>query len=338
MERMKKARMKTILIAETLLIAGMLVVTTSPAAFGVLTFSEDMEQYATNTVIVTGTPTTIPGSSWFFQAFGGDAPNLPTATVIADPTGAGHGNVLHYINPTPTGGGIGYITSVDALGAAPSQTLVADFDIYMIQLGSSQVQNTFETLARLTATDTLLGGNFPGAYNTFQPGDVSYQFLAEMHFGEWYHVREIAYGPTSVDGPAQTFDVKIVRALDGSVVTDTTGLAWRNSQPDVQAKKFGSIGKANLNIYVDNLTLNDEISEPPDPGVTVPSTNVVVADTAGVSFQSESNKTYHLQCTPDLVSSNFSDTAAIAIGAGGGMTLFDPAGTSTLKNYRVQEK
>ncbi len=73
-------------------------------------------------------------------------------------------------------------------------------------------------------------------------------------------------------------------------------------------------------------------------GVAVPSTNIVVADTAGVTFSSAVDGLYRLQSTPDLVSSNYSDTGAIAIGDGGSMTLFDPAGTSTTKNYRVQEK
>jgi hypothetical protein len=80
-------------------------------------------------------------------------------------------------------------------------------------------------------------------------------------------------------------------------------------------------------------------NEGPNPGgVTVPSTNVVVADTAGVTFSSVVARVYRLQSTPNLVSSNFSDTGAFTIGDGGGMSLFDPAGTSTTKNYRVQEQ
>jgi hypothetical protein len=320
---------KTILIAETLLIAGMLVVTTSPA-FGALTFDEDMEQYATNTVIVTGTPTTIPGSSWFFQAFGGTASNLPTATVIADPTGAGHGNVLDYINPFPAGG-TGWITSIDALGAAPSQNLVVDFDLYTVPHGntSDQISHTIETLTRLTATDALIDGDT--AEYAVDEG-TGYVQRAIFNPGEWYHIREIAYGPGSADGPAQTFDVRITRESDGAVFLDTTGFAWKTSQPDVQATKFGSIGRSGFQIYIDNLTINDVI-----PVTPITLTNVVVTDTRGVSFQSVSNKTYRLQSTPDLVSSNFSDTGAIAIGDGGGMTLFDPGGTSTSKNYRVRQ-
>ena len=61
----------------------------------------------------------------------------------------------------------------------------------------------------------------------------------------------------------------------------------------------------------------------------------VVTDAAGVSFDSISNATHRLQSTPDLVSSNFSDTGAFTIGNGASMTLFDPTGPSTSKNYRV---
>ena len=125
---------------------------------------------------------------------------------------------------------------------------------------------------------------------------------------------------------------RITRESDGSVVLDSTGLDWLNNYPDVIGTKFGSLGKQGFQIYIDNLTMNDEI-----PVAPIALTNVVVADTRGVSFQSVSNKTYRLQSTPDLVSTNFSDTGAIGIGDGGGMTLFDPAGTSTSKNYRVRQ-
>ena len=75
----------------------------------------------------------------------------------------------------------------------------------------------------------------------------------------------------------------------------------------------------------------------PEPGI-IASTNVVVDDVLGTSFSSVLNATYRLQSTPDLVSSNFSDTGAIAIGNGGDMTLFDPTGPSTSKNYRVTQE
>jgi len=61
----------------------------------------------------------------------------------------------------------------------------------------------------------------------------------------------------------------------------------------------------------------------------------VIEDTLGATFDSVPNATYRLQSTPDLVSSNFTDTGAIVIGNGDAMTLFDPTGPATSKNYRV---
>ena len=63
---------------------------------------------------------------------------------------------------------------------------------------------------------------------------------------------------------------------------------------------------------------------------------VVIEDTLGATFtNSVLNATYRLQSTPDLGSTNFTDTGAIAIGDGGAITMFDPTGPSTSKNYRV---
>jgi sialidase-1 len=69
----------------------------------------------------------------------------------------------------------------------------------------------------------------------------------------------------------------------------------------------------------------------PEPSVDL----VVIEDTLGAMFDSVSNTTYRLQSTPDLVSSNYTDTGAIAIGNGASIIMFDPSGPSTSKNYRV---
>jgi hypothetical protein len=66
-----------------------------------------------------------------------------------------------------------------------------------------------------------------------------------------------------------------------------------------------------------------------------PITDILVEQTLGVEFNSEAGATYRLQCTPDLVSTNYSDTGTIATGTGGTMVMYDPSGPSTSKNYRV---
>jgi hypothetical protein len=250
-------------LTKALLIAGMIFVTTSPS-FGALTFDENLEQYAVGTVIDNATPTTVPGSSWVFEAFGGTAPNLPTATVIADPTGAGHGNIIDWINPAPISG-INHIAVLHAVGAAASQTLVVDFDLYAVPHGNTGdvIHHTTEHRngagSFLTATDGLIDGD--GTEYAFNDG-TGYAQLALFNPNEWYHIREIAYGPGSADGPARTFDVRITRESDGSVVLDSTGLGWINNYPDVIGTKFGSLGRMGFQIYLDNLKINDVIPEP----------------------------------------------------------------------------
>lgn len=77
----------------------------------------------------------------------------------------------------------------------------------------------------------------------------------------------------------------------------------------------------------------------PGPGpVIIASTNVAVDDVLGTSFSSVSGATHRLQSTPDLMSTNFSDTGAIATGNGGNMTLYDPTGPSASKSYRVTQE
>jgi len=61
-----------------------------------------------------------------------------------------------------------------------------------------------------------------------------------------------------------------------------------------------------------------------------------VGDQVGREFLSEAGTTYALECTTDLVfSNNWSATGAIVEGTGGTLTLYDPAGYSTSKLYRV---
>ena len=103
--------------------------------------------------------------------------------------------------------------------------------------------------------------------------------------------------------------------------TDWKDMADTSQQSEVRTFVEGRV-------HMDNFSLTAE------PAV-VASTNIVVADTAGIAFDSVSGLTYSLQSTPDLVSSNFSDTGAFVTGDDGPLTLFDPTGTSTSKNYRV---
>ena len=64
---------------------------------------------------------------------------------------------------------------------------------------------------------------------------------------------------------------------------------------------------------------------------------VEVGGVTGLAFASETGTTYRLDATPDLVNTNdFSSTGAFVEGTGGTVTLFDPAGFSTGRIYRVR--
>ena len=63
---------------------------------------------------------------------------------------------------------------------------------------------------------------------------------------------------------------------------------------------------------------------------------VTVGDVIGLRFLSESNGTYKLESTTDLVTSNdWSGTGAFLLGNGTNQLFFDPAGFSTNKAYRI---
>lgn len=66
-------------------------------------------------------------------------------------------------------------------------------------------------------------------------------------------------------------------------------------------------------------------------------TQVQVGETIALEFLSEIDVTYRLDSTTDLVSSNnYTDTGAYAVGNGANMLVFDPAGFSADKAYRIR--
>lgn len=86
-------------------------------------------------------------------------------------------------------------------------------------------------------------------------------------------------------------------------------------------------------IFIDGI----EVFEGPIPEPT-PADIVMaeITDEFGLQFQSETGKVYSLEFTADLVNSNnYRKTGALVEGSGEIMELFDPAGFSTGKAYRV---
>ena len=184
-----------------------------------------------------------------------------------------------------------------------------------------------------------------GTYFTGDGGDIV--TTIPVAIGEW---RVFAL---SLGSAIQSNDIFTV--TDGVTtssfiaVTDTSGhdmtgltVGGRTETPSAVNRFKGMI--AEILVYNSDLSaadiaavmdhLRDKFITATGPTL-VPSTDVMVDDTLGTTFDSESNVVYRLQATPDLVSSNFADTGAIVFGNGAAMTLFDPAGPSASKNYRV---
>ena len=201
----------------------------------------------------------------------------------------------------------------------------------------------------LTVDPGSAGGTVNFHFNIGEnPGSRAFLDSGDLPIGGWYHVagtRELIDGLSYLTlyvGPAQ----------GTSTVAASTAVMFH----DYTSGQDFSIGGSNagggggfinaVDGFVDEVRLSDEVLDPrfflnyqlPEGTVVAGSTNVVVTDVLGTSFQSESNKLYRLQSTPDLVSTNFTETGAIVVGDGDGMTLFDPAGPSATRNYRVIEE
>ena len=187
-----------------------------------------------------------------------------------------------------------------------------------------------------------------GTYFTGDGGDIV--TTIPVAIGEW---RVFAL---SLGSAIQSNDIFTV--TDGVTtssfiaVTDTSGhdmtgltVGGRTASPSAVNRFNGLI--AEILVYNSDLSaadiaavmdhLRDKYLTATGPTL-VPSTDVMVDDTLGTTFDSESNVVYRLQSTPDLVSSNFTETGAVVFGNGQAMTLFDPTGPSTSKNYRVTQE
>ena len=214
---------------------------------------------------------------------------------------------------TPTSDGV--VTSqfsvyVDSQGGGTDESVLHALKLGTTGSGFDLAYLDFFENGRLTYGDSLS-----------QAGDVANAFTPDA----WHSV-ELKYTVVSGHGN-DTWEFTIWNQATGQeAFSDSNISSAVDSDRQIGSVVFSSGNFAEW--YIDGF-----VQPPSDTVVT--STNVVVADTSGVSYSSEAGVEHRLQSTPDLVSSNFSDTGAIAIGDGGPQTLFDPSGTSPTKNYRV---
>jgi len=143
---------------------------------------------------------------------------------------------------------------------------------------------------------------------------------------------------------ADTYDVTLqtVSPSDPSIVTGTIGTApgigFGNSSSAAQAAsktdlrlraQNGGPAVAGASILWDNMLILSTNT------LIVETTDVLVEDAAGVSFESLAGGVYRLQVNTNLEDNVWTETGAFVEGNGQARLLFDPDGPSTLKNYRV---
>jgi len=133
-------------------------------------------------------------------------------------------------------------------------------------------------------------------------------------------------GGAAIAGDGELF---VVGNNSNDIIAD-----WATQDFDGRIDELAVFGTALSATQISNLYVAATVFSGP---VIISSTNVVVGDVLGTSFGSESGATHRLQSTPDLVSVNFSDTGAMAIGNGADMTLYNPTGASASMSYRVTQ-
>lgn len=85
-------------------------------------------------------------------------------------------------------------------------------------------------------------------------------------------------------------------------------------------------------VKLDGQNVVDRFLAGPTYPLTVASEAVVGGETTGTEFTSQPNTTYTLQY---MDANGWEDTGAFANGDGSDIILFDPAGYSTSKQYRI---
>ena len=162
---------------------------------------------------------------------------------------------------------------------------------------------------------------------------------------------------TVTDPPAVTIsnvaatDATCEGAGDGSITITANGGtgALRYSIDDgvtfEAATAFTGLGAGSYLIVVEDasgcqasttVTLSDSPAGNVTTGAPIVFTDVVIADTAGLEFQSNSNESYRLEYTIDPGgTSAWVAAGAVLTGDGNLMTFFDPTRASTSKTYRI---
>jgi hypothetical protein len=245
------------------LVTAALLVAIATPAFGKVYFEEIFDDYAVGTSIVTGTPTH-NGGYWQYDNWGGTT-TLPALTVVADPTGAGKGNVLdmnwykwHDWNLRL------WMFIDDPDNWKNDTTLRIEFDEYvrnmtgtfngpMSYFGHNNNDGQLWQ-ANYTATSNR-DGNLNWGYYTNGPPTWHTMNAVTQSPDQWFHWEVTAYAGS------ETFDISIVRESDNAVIVYETGLAWYYSRPALGGFVLTGSGGVRATMYYDNIHI-DNLPEP----------------------------------------------------------------------------
>jgi len=137
------------------------------------------------------------------------------------------------------------------------------------------------------------------------------------------------------DGTSATFEItpatNDTSGASGQFLASATGLqtlSWIHPERYVM---FQNNGANNVFMNMDDL----RISAAPEPVVHPVITDVYRADMGAMQFDSVAGVDYKLQYLAEGTTNLWFETGAFAAGTGGTMHLFDPAGYSSNKTYRI---
>ena len=254
------------------------------------------------------------------------------------------GTVSFQVNPGSAGNPMGAF-NVEVRDSAGT-TMVA---LRHSEKGHVAANGTGDWIVYSDAFTTVIADGKDDGANSSRPAQIGMAGFPDA-WGRWFDV--------TVSWNESTFDV-VVNDIGPHVpsfyssnagptdnIVSVLGTAHAGSLNIDQLRLSAKSGNGGSNeadpTAIDNIALT-VVSVPGGGGPpivddAIASSNIVVEATAGIGFQSEVGVEFRLQSTPDLVSSNYTDTGVYVIGNGGGMVLFDPTGTSSAKNYRVMKE
>jgi hypothetical protein len=191
-------------------------------------------------------------------------------------------------------------------------------------------------------------------YEFTEPGDPPLMQLKDMTLEAWVSIAPVGHGVFDPDTDVRKHKIFGKTANEASALyynsilaRKSGGFAMLFQGPDVHLTvgplvvtvDSGNLQTNWLQAVIEEVRIYDEYLSAEQVQDLFDPINVVdadVGDQVATEFLSEAGTTYELESTTDLITSNnWSGTGATVEGTGANLALFDPAGYSTSKLYRV---